>query len=463
MLFTSDIFIFLFLPFTIIFYYILRKRKFKNLFLLIMSLLFYAYGEPRFVIIMILSIIINYITGLLINKFKLNKRLSKLLLTIGIVYNLGILIIFKYLMFLLENINTIFKSHIPIPNILLPIGISFFTFQILSYIIDVYRGKIKVQKNIFNLGLYISFFPQLIAGPIVRYETIQNQINDRKETIDKFYDGLCRFVIGFSKKVLIANTMATIVDKIFNNPIDTNISVATVWITALAYALQIYYDFSGYSDMAIGLGKMFGFDFKENFNYPYFSKSITEFWRRWHISLGSWFRDYLYIPLGGSKVKNSRLIFNLFIVWLCTGIWHGANWTFIVWGLMYFVLLVLEKLFKQTEKNNLLLLRHAYTIFFVILGWIIFRSDNLTYALTYIKRMFTFKNFVDYQFFEFLFENIVIFMIAIIVSLGVIDFSKYKNNKIFNFLSIVFFSILFIISISYLIKGVYNPFIYFNF
>ena len=463
MLFTSDIFIFLFLPFTIIFYYILRKRKFKNLFLLIMSLLFYAYGEPRFVIIMILSIIINYITGLLINKFKLNKRLSKLLLTIGIVYNLGILIIFKYLMFLLENINTIFKSHIPIPNILLPIGISFFTFQILSYIIDVYRGKIKVQKNIFNLGLYISFFPQLIAGPIVRYETIQNQINDRKETIDKFYDGLCRFVIGFSKKVLIANTMATIVDKIFNNPIDTNISVATVWITALAYALQIYYDFSGYSDMAIGLGKMFGFDFKENFNYPYFSKSITEFWRRWHISLGSWFRDYLYIPLGGSKVKKSRLIFNLFIVWLCTGIWHGANWTFIVWGLMYFVLLVLEKLFKQTEKNNLLLLRHAYTIFFVILGWIIFRSDNLTYALTYIKRMFTFKNFVDYQFFEFLFENIVIFMIAIIVSLGVIDFSKYKNNKIFNFLSIVFFSILFIISISYLIKGVYNPFIYFNF
>ena len=463
MLFTSDIFIFLFLPFTIIFYYILRKRKFKNLFLLIMSLLFYAYGEPRFVIIMILSIIINYITGLLINKFKLNKRLSKLLLTIGIVYNLGILIIFKYLMFLLENINTIFKSHIPIPNILLPIGISFFTFQILSYIIDVYRGKIKVQKNIFNLGLYISFFPQLIAGPIVRYETIQNQINDRKETIDKFYDGLCRFVIGFSKKVLIANTMATIVDKIFNNPIDTNISVATVWITALAYALQIYYDFSGYSDMAIGLGKMFGFDFKENFNYPYFSKSITEFWRRWHISLGSWFRDYLYIPLGGSKVKKSRLIFNLFIVWLCTGIWHGANWTFIVWGLMYFVLLVLEKLFKQTEKNNLLLLRHAYTIFFVILGWIIFRSDNLTYALTYIKRMFTFKNFVDYQFFEFLFENIVIFMIAIIVSLGVIDFSKYKSNKIFNFLSIVFFSILFIISISYLIKGVYNPFIYFNF
>ena len=463
MLFASNIFLFVFLPIVISIYYISPGRKFKNFLLLLASLLFYAWGEPKFVIIMLASIIFNYFIGLLLWKFSNNKKISLGTLIIGIVYNLGILFRYKYLMFVLSNVNNIFKSHIPIPNIILPIGISFFTFQILSYIIDVYRGKVNVQKNVFNLGLYISFFPQLIAGPIVRYETIQNQIMNRKEDFLLFFDGIERFVVGLGKKVIIANTMASIADYVFNQTMTLDISLATVWIGAIAYTLQIYYDFSGYSDMAIGLGKMFGFKFEENFNFPYISKSITEFWRRWHISLGTWFRDYVYIPLGGSRVNKKRLVFNLFVVWLLTGLWHGANWTFVAWGLLYFILLTLEKVFDIQNKKVNHIFRHIYTMLFVILGWVIFRSDSLTYAFSYMDRMFTFTNFVDLKFAELLLENIIILIIAVVLSLNIIKFDKLKRKKIFTTFYYISLVLVFIISISYIVKGVYNPFIYFNF
>ena len=454
MLFASNVFLFAFLPLVIIGYYILPKRWLKNTFLLFASLAFYAYGEPKFVVLMILSIIVNYLVGIFLNLCQKKKLLSKLILTIGVICNLSLLFVFKYLMFVLDNINDIFHSSINVPEILLPIGISFFTFQGLSYVIDVYRKKVKVQKNPFYLGLYISFFPQLIAGPIVRYETIQDQILNRKESVDLFFDGIKRFITGLGKKVIIANTMALGWQ---------NISLGLVWLGALAYALQIYYDFSGYSDMAIGLGKMFGFSFEENFNYPYISTSITEFWRRWHISLGTWFRDYVYIPLGGSRVKKGRLIFNLAVVWFLTGLWHGANWTFIIWGVLYFLLLVIEKLFNIPKKNIPVVIKYVFTMFFVLLGWVLFKSLSLNDAISYISRMFTFKNFLDIKFAELLIENAVIFIFAIVFCTPVIKHVTNSKNRLVQALYHTALIIVLIVSVSYIVKGGYNPFIYFNF
>ncbi|MBQ2747807.1 MAG: MBOAT family protein, partial [Firmicutes bacterium] len=303
-------------------------RKLQNIFLLIASLGFYAWGEPWFVLVMMLSILGNWIFGLLVNKFRESKASSRAVIIVMLVFNLSIIFIFKYLCFTLEQINNITKAEIAIPDIALPIGISFFTFQAISYVIDVYREKGEMQKNLLNVGLYISFFPQLIAGPIVRYETISDQINNRRENWDDFAEGVCRFVIGLSKKVLLSNNFALIANQAFSYDAADACSILFAWLGAIAYTLQIYFDFSGYSDMAIGLGKMFGFHFLENFNYPYISLSVSEFWRRWHISLGSWFRDYVYFPLGGSRVDTkARLVFNLFVVWFLTGVWHGANWT----------------------------------------------------------------------------------------------------------------------------------------
>lgn len=397
MLFSSKVFIFLFLPIVLLGYYILfhHSRKAQNMFLLIMSLLFYAYGEPKTILLMIISIFLNWIFGLVIDKYRLDKKVSKAVLILAILFNIGLLFVYKYFGFSIEMINQLFHVNISIPQILLPIGISFFTFQGLSYVIDVYRHNGKVQKSVFNVGLYISFFPQLIAGPIVRYDTVSKQINERKESMLKIYIGIKRFIIGLSKKVILSNTFALIADSIFN--VGTNV-VLTSWIGAFAYTLQIYYDFSGYSDMAIGLGKLFGFDFLENFNYPYISTSISEFWRRWHISLGAWFRDYVYFPLGGSKIKSKlRLVFNLFVVWFLTGLWHGANITFIVWGLLYFVLITAEKIFglKKIEKKKWYpLFGFIYTMFFVIIGWVIFRSNNLNDACHYLQTMFGLKNVI---------------------------------------------------------------------
>ena len=462
MVFSSTVFLFLFLPLTIVIYYnpIIKSRKFKNLFLLLASLLFYAYGEPVFVFLMIFSIIINYFLGLKIS----STSNAKFYLIVGYIYNFFILFIFKYLTFFLNNLNLVFNKNINM-NIVLPIGISFFTFQMLSYVIDVYRNPKIVQKNIFNVGLYVSLFPQLIAGPIVRYETIAKDINERKENIKDFSSGVYRFVFGLGKKVLIANYVGLIADNIFYNHSLGNISVLTAWIGAISYTFQIYFDFSGYSDMAIGLGRMFGFKFAENFNYPYISKSITEFWRRWHISLSTWFRDYIYIPLGGSKVSNKRHILNLFIVWLFTGLWHGANWTFIVWGLYYFVFILLEK--KTNFVKKIGKLSYLYTLLIVIIAWVIFRADNLGIAFNYIGKMFFVNNyFFDNQAMEYVKACGLIIPIGIVLSTPIIKIIWQKININENAKALIkalAVFVIFIFSVLACINSSYNPFIYFNF
>lgn len=468
MLFSSSTFLFCFLPIVIIVYYIfLRKsRTLQNIFLFIASLIFYAWGEPSFVFILLLSIIMNYLFGLAVNKYRNDKTKSRLFLIATVVFNILILFIFKYLNFVFENISNLTGVSISLLNITLPLGISFFTFQALSYVVDVYRGE-EVQKNPLNVGLYIAFFPQLIAGPIVRYETVAKQIKYRKETFDLFSNGVCRFIIGLSKKVLIANTLAVVADDAFNSDLST-ISVSYAWIGAIAYTFQIFFDFSGYSDMAIGLGKMFGFEFLENFNYPYISSSVTEFWRRWHISLGSWFRDYIYFPLGGSRVKSkARLIFNLFVVWLLTGIWHGANWTFILWGLMYFVLLTIEKLTGFYKNDKFKILKHIYTLFFVVLGWVLFRADNLDQAWSYFGSLFgTTGVLVDDSALFMLKENLIYFIAAILISTPVCKMLYNKilvKHKLALAAVAVVLMLFFLISVTYIIKGAYNPFIYFNF
>ena len=467
MVFSSTTFLFLFLPAVLILYYnpIFKSLTFRNAVLIFASIFFYAWGEPVFVALMLFSIMLNWLFGLGVAKYKEKKlTAAKLFIALSVVVNLGMMFVFKYLTFTLTNINLIFNTSLDTLNIALPIGISFFTFQAMSYVIDVYRGNGAVQKNPFNVALYISFFPQLIAGPIVRYQTIAEQINFRKENFNDFSDGVYRFMLGFVKKVLIANNVASVADEIFGMD---NMSVSTAWIGAIAYTLQIFFDFSGYSEMAIGLGKMFGFHFLENFDYPYISKSVSEFWRRWHISLGTWFRDYVYFPLGGSRVnKKSRLIFNLFVVWLLTGVWHGANWTFIVWGLMYFVLLTLEKLFKYPEK--LKLFSHVYTMLFVIIGWVIFRAESMTQAIDYLKTMF-FTSGVD-VFDEkalFFFDNYKFYLCAgIIASLPILPKIKEKiktDSNVYGIVSAICLFVMFIISLTFTIKGSYNPFIYFNF
>jgi D-alanyl-lipoteichoic acid acyltransferase DltB (MBOAT superfamily) len=460
MLFTSPIFLFFFLPLLLIVYFnpIFKTIKLKNLFLLFFSLLFYAWGEPTFVFVMIFLIIINYFSALYIYKVKT-------LLIITITINLGVLFIFKYLQFVMNNIFLFSKNNSFIVNIALPLGISFFTFQILSYIFDVYYGKIKANKNIIDVALYISCFPQLIAGPIVRYNTIINDIKLRKTNIDLFSSGVTRFIIGFSKKIILADQFALLVNDCFMN-INSN-SVSMAWLGAIAYTFQIYFDFSGYSDMAIGLGKMFGFNFQENFNYPYISKSITEFWRRWHISLGAWFKDYVYIPLGGNRVGRKKLVFNLFIVWLLVGIWHGANWTFVVWGMLYFVILVFEKLssFYKYNKLNLFskILRHIYVLTIIIFAWVIFRATNLQEAYIYIKSMLglTGNHFIDNMTLKYIWDYIILIIIAVTAVCPLKD--KIKQTKFTQILYVIYISFIFILSLIFVINGTFSPFIYFNF
>lgn len=467
MLFSSTIFLFLFLPLVLLIYYnpIIKNRTFKNVFLTCASLLFYAWGEPKFVFVMMLSILMNWFLAILVDKYRENKKV-KIILIVAVIANIGLLFIFKYLNFTVETINSTFNTNIVLKKITLPIGISFFSFQALSYVIDVYRKNGKVQKNPLNVALYISLFPQLIAGPIVRYETVAKEINDRKENIEDFSNGVLRFIVGFCKKVLIANNLALVADKAFSL-VGNELSVGMAWIGAFAYAFQIFFDFGGYSDMAIGLGKMFGFHFLENFNYPYISKSVSEFWRRWHISLGTWFRDYVYFPLGGSRVKTKlRLVFNLFVVWSLTGLWHGANWTFIVWGLMYFVLLTLEKVFGIDKKMRKF--SYLYTMIFVLIGWVIFRADSIQIAFTYLKTMIGIgsNGFIDDQLILYISLYKYYFIAAILCSFPLKELISKKmklQGKIYNTLSTICIMVLFIVSISFLVKGSYNPFIYFNF
>lgn len=391
MVFSSIVFLTLFLPLCLLAYY-LSNNKLKNLVLLIFSFLFYGWGEPSFTIILFLSIGANYLFGLQIGSKVEKKTQKQLYLALGLLFNFGILVYFKYANFLFENLNLVLgiigNEGLPLRKIVLPIGISFYTFQSVSYLIDVSRKEVEAQKSIFSLALYVSLFPQLIAGPIVRYKDIDDQLQVRYHSLNKFAEGVDRFIIGLSKKVLIANNVAVVADEVFNSPV-ANISTGYAWLGILAYSIQIYFDFSGYSDMALGLAKMFGFTFIENFNYPYLSKSIQEFWRRWHISLSNWFRDYLYIPLGGNKVSSGRLYTNLFIVFFTTGLWHGASWSFIVWGLFHGFFLVLERLFLGKVLKSLPnLLPRVYTLSIAMIGWVFFRADNLNNALQYVGLMF---------------------------------------------------------------------------
>lgn len=470
MLFSSLTFLFGFLSTLIILYFMVKNRKYKNIVLLVFSLLFYAWGEPKYIFLMLLTILIVYIFGILIDKFDKEKKfnLKKLSLILCIILVLGSLIVFKYSKFLIENINSIFNTKINLINVVMPIGISFYTFQILSYIIDLYNKKIKLQKNYFSLALYVSLFPQLIAGPIVRYETVEDEIDNRKETKEYIIAGTKRFIIGLSKKVIIANQMALLADLVFNNH-NGSYGTSIIWLGTFAYTLQIYFDFSGYSDMAIGLGKIFGFHFLENFDYPYISKSVTEFWRRWHISLSSWFRDYIYIPLGGNKVNKLKWVRNILLVWMLTGLWHGAAWNFIIWGIYYGLLLLFEKLFLNKVLSKLpSIINWIYTFVIVMIGWMIFRSNTLNELLLFIKTMFSYKH-TDWI--TILADNLSTFnSLVFIIPAFIFSFpifkklnENYSNKTVYEIILNIILLTLFLICIICLTSSSYNPFIYFRF
>lgn len=463
MLFTSISFLYYFLP-TIIILYFITPKKYRNYILLIFSIIFYMYGEPKYVILMLVEILVAYFGALLIDKYK-----SKEIFLITIIIHIGLLCVFKYTDLFIGTINSIFKTNISFLNIALPIGISFYTFQILSYVIDVYRGKVKVQKNILKLATYVSLFPQLIAGPIVRYETICGGLDNRDETIEKFSLGVRRFIIGLAKKVLIANMLGELCTKF--SLVDER-SVLFYWIFAISYMLQVYFDFSAYSDMAIGLGKMFGFTFLENFNYPFISKSITEFWRRWHISLSSWFKDYVYIPLGGSRKGTLKLVRNILIVWFLTGIWHGAAYNFILWGLFIGVFLVIEKLWLSKYISKLpKFLRNIYVLFIIMISFIIFNAGSINEAFFNIKGLFGLNKevFINNYTIYYLKSYLIVLIIAIFGATplfkNIIEKLKKSKclNKIVNVLEPIFLVILLLLVTAYLIDSSYNPFLYFRF
>lgn len=469
MLFPSGIFLFVFLPFVVAVYYIFlrRTKELKNVFLLLASLFFYAWGEPVYVWLMVIAILVNWLYGIAVHKLQEQRGASRTMLVAMVITNLGILGWFKYSVFVMLQVNRFLHTDFPVPQVELPIGISFFTFQAMSYVFDVYRKKGRVQYNPLRVGLYISLFPQLIAGPIVRYETIAEQMECRRENWEDFSNGVARFCIGLGKKVLVANNMAVVADAAFNLLIEGQFqaSAAMAWLGAISYTLQIFFDFSGYSDMAIGLGQMFGFHFEENFNYPYIARSVSEFWRRWHISLQTWFRDYVYFPMGGSRVSKKRLVLNLFVVWALTGIWHGANWTFLAWGLMYFVLLVFEKFTGIDKKAGWW--GHIYTLLFVIIGWVIFRSSGMGNAFTYIKAMFGIgaKGLTDSAVGAWLSQNWIYYVFALIGCIPLIPRleGKWKDTLVWKIGYVVCVLSAFFVSVSFIMNQAYNPFIYFNF
>lgn len=466
MVFSSNIFIFIYLPIVLLTYYLLDK-KYRNYFLLLASLFFYFWGEPKHLYIIIVSILVNYLSGLLVDAGNTALK-KKTFLVIGIALNLCLLGYYKYLDFFINSINEGFGTNIPLTGQALPIGISFFTFQGLSYVVDLYRGKVAVQRNPLKIALYIALFPQLIAGPIVRYVDVNTQIEDRVCSVNKFSEGIYRFVVGLAKKIILANGVGIIADEIFDAPF-TQHQILTLWLGILCYSLQIFFDFSGYSDMAIGLGKMFGFDFMENFDMPYISKSISEFWRRWHISLSYFFRDYVYIPLGGNRSGNVYL--NVFIVFALTGLWHGAAWTFVVWGLWHGLFRIIE-MFAQRKKLSILkipkLLKHIVTLLIVMIGWVIFRSDSIQYAFGYIRGMFGLESNTTIYFTTMYYLNpyrCFIIIIALALSLGA---GKWLLNKIDKLSCSVWIRntyviALFLICIINVMNATYNPFIYFRF
>lgn len=468
MVFSSLLFLFKFLPIVLVLYFVLPKSM-RNLALFAVSLFFYAWGEPVYVVLMIFSTVVDYTHGLLVEKAVStgHKRRAKMIVASSMTINLLLLGFFKYSDFIIANINSLFGTAIPLLNLPLPIGISFYTFQTMSYTIDVYRGQAKAQRNIISFGAYVALFPQLIAGPIVQYKTIAKQLNSREETVDGFSSGVSRFMIGLGKKVLIANNVGIIWDNVKALDI-SSMPVITAWIGIIAFAFQIYFDFSGYSDMAIGLGRMFGFKFNENFDHPYISQTITEFWRRWHISLGTWFREYVYIPLGGNRRGLPMQIRNILIVWALTGIWHGASWNFLAWGLYFGLILTLEKMFllKWLQKAPRIL-RHIYTLVLVLVSWAIFAFDDFAGGISYIGAMFSFKNgFINSQTLYILFTSIVLLAIAAIGSTELpIKTARRLSSAGIGYViakNIVFIAIFFL-STAYLVDASYNPFLYFRF
>ena len=459
MVFSSIPFLFFFLPIVLICYYVV-PFKLKNYVLLVFSLIFYAWGEPVYIILMIFSCLLNYFYALYHDKVK-NK---KLLFILCIVANLLILGFFKYADFLIDIINSIFRLNINPLKLALPIGISFFTFQTMSYSIDVYRSSVVPERNFFYFTTYVSMFPQLIAGPIVRYETISKELYKRDINFNNFSDGLLRFMQGLFKKVLIANNIGYLWTTLSSME---SLSIASAWLGIIAYTFQIYFDFSAYSDMAIGMGKMLGFNYLENFNYPYISKSVTEFWRRWHISLSSWFKDYVYIPLGGSKCSRIKHIRNILIVWCLTGIWHGASYNFMLWGLYYGIILIIEKFFLKDFLSKLPnTLKHIYTMLVVIIGWLIFASTDLSMFSVYFSNMFNiFKYpFIDETFIFYFKSYFIIIVISTLLSMPIYQNIKKKlNSRGWMIISLILYLVFFFITVSYLVSDSYNPFLYFRF
>lgn len=467
MLFSSVTFLFFFLPIVFGLYYIVPK-KFKNYVLLFFSIVFYAWGGLLYLPLLLISISINYLFGIKIEKNKDDKNRKKKILINSIIFNILYLGVFKYTNFAIDNINILFNTNINIPTIPLPIGISFYTFQAMSYVIDVYRNDGKVQKNILNLALYISMFPQLVAGPIVRYQTVDDQIYYREHSFDKFNLGMERFIKGLFKKIIISNTVGELATFIYGLS-NYEMSVASAWLGAIAYTLQIYFDFGGYSDMAIGLGKMLGFDFLENFNYPYISKSVNEFWRRWHISLGSWFRDYIYIPLGGNRVSKIKLYRNIAIVWITTGIWHGASWNFIAWGVYFGIFIMMERAFLKEILNKLpKFLQHIYLILIVIFGWVLFSQPDLKSAIDYMKIMIGIGDYPLYNGYTtfYISQYYIELIVGIILSTPVLKYIRDININIKRIILVIkplVLVSLFCLTVVYLVNSTFNPFIYFNF
>lgn len=466
MVFSSTIFLCVYLPLVLLGYYICPKKG-RNLFLLIVSLVFYAWGEPKYVFLMIFSILVNYIFGRLMDKNRGRQKRMKLLLVLSVVIDLGLLSVFKYTDFIITNINAIFGSSFDLLNIALPIGISFYTFQAMSYTIDVYRDDVRVQKNLIDFGMYITMFPQLIAGPIVRYADVQDQLAERSVTTADFSEGVMRFVVGLGKKVLLANQMGAVWSDIY--ALGGDVSALMAWTGAIAYTFQIYFDFSGYSDMAIGLGRMFGFKFPENFRYPYQSVSITDFWRRWHITLSTWFKEYLYIPLGGNRRGLARQALNLLIVWSLTGFWHGAGWNFVMWGLYYFVILFIEKLFLLKALDKLpKFFRHVYALLLIIIGWVIFASDDVSVLLPYLGSMFGANGAIGGMDVYTLLTKAVLLVICCIASTELpkklfLSAAGAMNEKAAFTLKSVLTIALLALSMILLIGDSYNPFLYFRF
>ena len=459
MVFSSLMFIFRFMPIAFLIYYLTPKRA-KNFVLLILSLFFYAWGEVRYVPIMLVSIVTDYVAGQMIKRSNGRKWIRNSALAFSLTVNLGMLFFFKYTNFFIDNINALAGTSIPnLLNLTLPLGISFYTFQTLSYTLDVYMGKVEAEDNIINFGAFVVLFPQLIAGPIVKYTDINRELKERKIDLAQIQEGIKIFIFGLGKKVLIANNIGALWTQVESMDFGS-ISTPLAWMGVIAFSLQIYFDFSGYSLMAVGLGKMLGFNFPQNFNFPYISRSITEFWRRWHITLSSWFKEYVYIPLGGNRVSTPRRYFNIFVVWLATGFWHGASWNFILWGLFFFVFLVIEKAFLLKKLEKYRVFSHVYVLFLLVLSWALFAVTDMSKLSELYKTMFSFTGGIDWIY--YLRNYIITFIVACILSTPLIEkiYNKVSKIKIVDY---IILASIFLMSVAYLVDATYNPFLYFRF